>query len=79
MADRLDRTAEAYRATSFLGNRYFLLDDPNAATSVDERELAKPRLTSRPRRLALISSLAAVYARTGNLAAGAGSWSNSVM
>jgi len=68
-ADRVDRTFVAYRATSFMGNRYFLLDDPNAAATCYERELSEPRLAaSRTRRLALISSLAAVYARTGNLA-----------
>jgi DNA-binding CsgD family transcriptional regulator len=68
MGDRLDRTYEAYGATSFPGNRYFLLDDPAAAGVCFERELAKPRSAAAPtRRLALVSSLAAVRARMGNL------------
>src|SRR5258708_22212848 len=68
MGDRLDRTYEAYGATSFPGNRYFLLDDPAAAGVWFERELAKPRPAAAPtRRLALVSSVAAVRARMGNL------------
>jgi DNA-binding CsgD family transcriptional regulator len=67
-ADRINRTTEAYRATSFAGNRYFLLDDPKAAAACYARELAKPRLVAAlTRRLALISSQAVLSAVTGDL------------
>ena len=46
-ADRLDRTFEAYVATSWRGNRYFLLGDPRAAAACYERELAKTRLAAK--------------------------------
>jgi tetratricopeptide (TPR) repeat protein len=66
--DRLDRTFAAYVATSWRGNRYFLLGDLRAAAACYEQELAKTRLAAAPtRRLALISSLAAVRARIGDL------------
>ena len=49
--------------------RYFLLDDPVAAAAYYARDLAQPRLAAAPtRRLALISSLASIEARTGELA-----------
>src|SRR5206468_3204004 len=67
-ANRLDRTFEAYLAASWCGNRYFLLGDPRSAAVCYEQELTRTRLAAAPsRRLALISSLAAVHARTGDL------------
>jgi DNA-binding CsgD family transcriptional regulator len=67
-ADLLDRTYEAYVATSWRGNRYFLLGDPSAAADCYERELGKKRLAAAPsRHLALVGSLAAAHARTGQI------------
>jgi ubiquinone/menaquinone biosynthesis C-methylase UbiE len=51
-------------------NRWFLLDDPAAARAAFEREITQPRLVAAPtRRLALVSSMAGVHARMGDLVA----------